>query len=862
MARRRWIGRQKRARPSWDPTAHDAGHELRTWQTVLTIRHLAVFALCVITVAVARDRTVTAFAVLVCVPYQAILQLWTLRSKRSVSAALVIGDHALAALAIAIVPTASAVSPLIAVTAVAHAATVNARRTYIALAVSGPLLVTSSAIAGEEALMVIPIYCLAATVIPYLVSRVAHDKREERDRYRALLDGVDALVWESPPGRLAGHLVTGNTKRILGYAPEHWAARRHWVDHIHIGDRERVLKALARGEGAGTVFELRYRMVGATGKNVHIAEHVRCERDAWGHVSRLRGVMLDVTRQLETEDTNRRYGTIVEHLPVGIVVLRAREYDEQGDVEAGMLVVVDANTNALTVLRRERAEVINHTASALLGDRPGIEDKLRQVLRSGEPLRVDRAALGSTGDDVVLSLHAFRVASDAVGIIIEDVTDQAVAAAALRHQALHDGLTGLPNRTLLMERLRHALADARRHQRQSALLVMDLDQFKEINDTLGHDHGDRVLSTLGDRLRLSLRECDTIARLGGDEFALLLDDTSLGGAIEVAEKVLACALAPFDFEGISLQTGASVGLALFPDHATDPEMMLKRADIAMYTAKRSGGGLTVYEAEHDRSSLHRLSLVGDLRRAIEDDELRVVYQPIADLHTGAVDQIEALTRWAHPRHGVVPPSEFIPLAEVSGAIKPLTRWMMDRALRQLVEWKDVGFSLVASINLSMRNLYEPSLVADIAEALRVNGLSGDALAVELTERELMDDPTLAHELIHRFHGLGVRTIIDDFGTGYSSLSYLQTLPIHALKVDRSFVVQMGTGDTGAETIVRSIIDLGRNLGLEVIAVGVQSPDLHQRLDEMGCTKAQGFHIGRPMTANELTQWLSSDRIPH
>jgi diguanylate cyclase (GGDEF)-like protein len=794
------------------------------------------------------------------VPYQALLQLWTLRTKRPVSAALVVGDHALAAAAIAIVPSLSAVSPLVAVTAVAHAATVSARRTYVALAISGPMLIATSAVAGESALVVIPIYCLTAAVIPYLVSRVAHDRREERDRYRALLDGVDALVWESPPGRLAGHLLTGDTGRILGYSPDHWAARRHWVDHIHIGDRERVLKELAQGESAGTVFELRYRMVGSTGKNVHITEHVRCERDAWGNVSRLRGVMLDVTKQLETEDTNRRYGTIVEHLPVGIIVLRAREYDEQGSIEAGTLVVVDANTNALTVLRRARREVVDHTAAALLGESAGIEQKLRQVLRTGEPLRVDRATLGPTTDEVVLSLHAFRVASDAVGIIIEDVTDQAVAAAALRHQALHDALTGLPNRTLLLDRLRHTLADARRQQRQCAVLVMDLDQFKEINDTLGHDHGDRVLRALADRLRLALRECDTIARLGGDEFALLLDDTSLGGAIGVGEKVIACASAPFDFEGIRLQTGASVGLALFPDHATDPEMMLKRADIAMYTAKRAGGGLTVYEAEHDRSSLHRLSLVGDLRRAIDEDELRVVYQPIADLHSGVVDQIEALTRWAHPRHGVVPPSEFIPLAEVSGAINPLTRWMLDKALTQLVEWRSLGFGLMASVNLSMRNLYEPTLVRDMARALAAHDLAGESLAVELTERELMDDPSLAHELIHQFHALGVRTIIDEFGAGYSSLSFLQTLPIHGIKIDRSFVVQMGTGDAGAETIVRSIIDLGRNLGLEVVAVGVQSLDLQRRLSEMGCTKAQGFHIGRPMTASELTSWLTSDRI--
>ena len=857
----RWTLRRHQSRTTWDPTAGDRGQALHTWQTVLTLRHLAVLALCVIAIGIARDRTLAAFAVLACVPYQALLQLWTMRAKRPVSAALVIGDHALAALALVIVPTASAVSPLIAVTAVAHAATVSVRRTYLALAISGPVLVVTSLIAGNDAIVVVPIYCLAAVVIPYLVSREAHDKREQRDRYRALLDGVDAVVWESPPGRLAGHLVTGNTDRILGYPAGQWAARRHWVDHIHIGDRERVLKELARGELVGTVFELRYRMINATAKIVHITDHVRCERDPWGNVSRLRGVMLDVTKQLEIEDKNRRYGTIVEHLPIGIVVLRSRACDGHDDVADDELVVVDANTNALTLLRRLRVDVIDRTPAALFGGHHDIETHLREVLQTGEPLRVDRAPLGQASDDLVLSLHAFRLASDAVGIIMEDVTDQAVAAAALRHQALHDALTRLPNRRLLMDRLRHALADARRRRTQCALLVMDLDQFKEINDTLGHDYGDRLLSALADRLRLSLRECDTMARLGGDEFALLLNEATLGGALAVADKLIACARAPFDFDGLSLQTGASVGIVIFPDHATDPEMMLKRADIAMYAAKRTGGGgVTVYEAELDRSSIHRLNLVGDLRQAIAQDELRVVYQPIADLRTGMVDQIEALTRWHHPRHGIVAPTEFIPLAEVSGAIKPLTRWMMDKALQQLVQWRTHDYPLTVSINLSMRNLYEPTLVKDIAEALRVNGLSGSSLAFELAERELMDDPSLAHEVIDQFHALGMRIIIDDFGTGYSSLSFLQTLPIHGIKIDRSFVKQMEMGDSRGETIVQSIIDLGRNLGLEVVAVGVQSPGLHRRLDEMGCTKAQGFHIGQPMTASELTRWLSFDRV--
>jgi diguanylate cyclase (GGDEF)-like protein len=460
-------------------------------------------------------------------------------------------------------------------------------------------------------------------------------------------------------GSAGRHLVTGNTYRILGYSPEQWAARRHWADHIHIGDRERVLKELARGELAGTTFELEYRMIGAMGKIVHITEHVRCERDAWGNVSRLRGVMLDVTKQLETEDKNRRYGTIVEHLPIGIIVLRATGGAVPEAVEETELVVVDANTNALTLLRQDRADVVDQSAAKLFGDGSEIEASFRQVLQTGEPLRVDRTALAqrpriscsrcrrSAGFGCRRHHHRRRDRSGGRrgrADVIKRFTTRS---------------PGLPNRTMLTDRMRHALADARRSQTQCALLVMDLDQFKEINDTLATTMATGLLSALADRFRLSLRECDTIARLGATSSRSCSTTRPSAGALKRGGKVLACASSPFDFEGLSLKIGASVGVALFPDHATDSEMMLKRADIAMYTAKRAGGGVTVYEAEHDRSSLHRLTLVGDLRHAIEQDELRVVYQPIADLHTGAVDQLEALTRWAHPRHGVVLPTEFI-----------------------------------------------------------------------------------------------------------------------------------------------------------------------------------------------------------
>jgi len=428
-------------------------------------------------------------------------------------------------------------------------------------------------------------------------------------------------------------------------------------------------------------------------------------------------------------------------------------------------------------------------------------------------------------------------------------------AAENAHQALHDALTGLPNRTLLHDRTAQALRAADRELVPAALLLLDLDRFKEVNDTLGHHHGDLLLVQVGQRLRAALRGVDTVARLGGDEFAVLLPTVATAaGAVEVAKKLQASLSEPFAVEGLTLDIETSIGIAVYPDHAGDPDELLQRADIAMYAAKATHAGFVLFDAALDQHSPRRLALLGELRRAIEQQQLVLHYQPKVDAHTGRVLGVEALVRWQHPEHGLVQPDDFIPLAERTGLIAPLTHDVLDQALRQCQAWQQAGHELPVAVNVSARRLLDLAFPDEVAGLLARWQVPARLLVVEITESTIMADPQRALEVLGRLHELGVELAIDDFGTGYSSMAYLKTLPVHELKVDRSFVMQM-TSSTRDAVIVRSTVDLGRNLGLRVVAEGVEDPATWDELDALGCDAIQGYHISRPVPPDDLITWL-------
>ena len=422
------------------------------------------------------------------------------------------------------------------------------------------------------------------------------------------------------------------------------------------------------------------------------------------------------------------------------------------------------------------------------------------------------------------------------------------------YQALHDALTDLPNRLLFQQKLRDTIA-SREDGSLVAVMLIDLDHFKEINDTLGHHFGDVLLQQIGPRLAGTLRSEDMMARLGGDEFGLVLPDLDdEATATRIAERILEELERPLAVETLQLDVSGSIGIALYPTHSEDVETLLRRADVAMYAAKESGSGYEVYSPSLDRNSPSRLTLIAQVRPAIENHEFELHYQPKVRLSDGKVEGVEALVRWEHPERGLVMPDDFIPMVERTVLLKPLTLYVINEALRQSRQWERQGLPLDVAVNLSPRSLLDPQLPDQVAGLLERWNVAPSRLTLELTESFLMADSGRSVGVLGRLSGVGIRLSIDDFGTGYSSLSHLKRLPLQEIKVDRSFVQHM-RNDANDAMIVSATVELGRNLGLRVVAEGVEDASTFDALSRIRCDMAQGFELSQPLRATDLVRWL-------
>ncbi len=424
--------------------------------------------------------------------------------------------------------------------------------------------------------------------------------------------------------------------------------------------------------------------------------------------------------------------------------------------------------------------------------------------------------------------------------------------------ALLDPLTGLPNRRLLNERLERAAAASARAGDAVGLVLLDVDRFKEVNDTLGHPRGDKLLIAVADRLRDVVRDADTVARLGGDEFAVLLPSmASVGDAEVLAQRIYSIFATPFDLDGLLLHVDTSVGLAVLPDHADDITELLQRADVAMYTAKAAQAGVALYSPSGDENSPNRLVLLGDLRRALESEtELSMHYQPKIDLRSSEVIGVEALLRWQHPQRGSIPPTEFIPLAEQTGLIKDLTARVLGLVFAQAADWARAGRPLCVAVNLSARNLLEPDLADVVATLLEMHDLDPALIEFEITESAIVLDPVRAGETLTKLTALGFGVAVDDFGIGSTSMSQLRSMPLRTLKIDRSFVTNLVT-DPGGASLVRAIIELAHDFGLIAVAEGVEDVEVTTVLRELGCDHAQGYLWSRPVPVAELDAVLAT-----
>jgi diguanylate cyclase (GGDEF)-like protein/PAS domain S-box-containing protein len=545
------------------------------------------------------------------------------------------------------------------------------------------------------------------------------------------------------------------------------------------------------------------------------------------------------------KESEERSRAVLENVADGIITL-----GEGGLIES-------LNPAALRILGYGADELVGRAISDLVmaADPAHSVMNLEQWASHADPMEITARRKDGTSLPMDFGISEMQLGPRRLFIAtFRDISERKAQTEAIEYQALHDALTGLPNRTLFSDRLQQALLTVQRTQQGLAILLIDLDRFKDVNDTLGHEHGDALLQEIAARLRSVLREADTVARLGGDEFAILPSGVLAGeGLGATAEKILEALRQPIQLLGNTVDVDASIGVARYPEDGDEANVLLRRADVAMYQAKRSRSGYALYSPEQDFHSAARLALIGELRLGITREELLLQYQPKVDCKTGALVGVEALVRWTHPRDGVLGPDRFIPAAEESGLIWPLTAWVLNQALRQVRRWADEGQDIGVAVNVSPRNLQLAELEHTLSELIGAWEVDPEKLTLEITENLAMAPGS--HEAIARLRALRVNLAIDDFGTGYSSLAHLRNLPVQEIKIDQSFVRDLATNADDA-AIVRSTIDLGHHLGLRVVAEGVVDANSLWMLERYGCDVAQGNHISEPLTGAEILRWLA------
>ncbi len=631
--------------------------------------------------------------------------------------------------------------------------------------------------------------------------------------------------------------------RILGLPPgEQDASFDMFQRLLHPDDRQRVLELVERARTAGTGFACEHRVVRPDGTVRVLQARGEVHADAAGRPATMVGTAQDVTDRTRAEEAAQRLAAIVQSSSDAI-------YSVAAD-----MTVTTWNAAAERLLGRPAAEMLGQPiASVWPPEHFELNRSMFERALAGEVITdVETIQLHRDGTRVAVTVSWSPIKDDAgaivgVSVIARDITQRRQLEEQLVRQALHDPLTGLPNRALFADRLEHALARGRRPGVTVAILVIDLDGFKDINDSLGHDAGDDLLTIAGMRLQGHARPGDTVARLGGDEFGVLLEDIAAAEAVRSAEALLQGLATPIVLRDRDLTPTASIGVAIAAGE--DADALLRNADTAMYAAKRQGKGrYALFEPAMHASVVERLDLAADLSRAVEKGQLHLCYEPQINLESSRICRLEALVRWRHPTRGEVSPGEFIPLAEETGMILPIGRWVLREACRQVKTWQErwpTSAPLTIAVNLSARQLQHPGVVDEVRAALAAAGLDPQSLVLEITETAIMEQMDAAITILTELRRLGVRLALDDFGTGYSSLSYLQRLPVDILKIDRSFVVGVARSIEDS-ALARGILTLAQTLGLETIAEGIETAEQLATLRELGCQLGQGYFFARPL----------------
>ena len=685
-------------------------------------------------------------------------------------------------------------------------------------------------------------------------------------RYRTLVEQLPLISYvDSSESAVSKPLyLSPQIESVLGRTPEEWVATPHlYEESIHEDDRERVLALKQASYEKAEALRLEYRMIAADGRVVWVEDRSVHVEPPEGDVFR-QGFAIDITERKNAEEALRRaesrFRALVEQLPLAVYIDRLDENSSNVYSSPQIEPMLGYSPEEWTSNPSLFVEALHPE------DRERVLEAHAVTLATGEPLRIEYRLRARDGRTV--SVHdegcivGDRESGEALVMqgYLQDITGRMEAEEQLRHQAFHDALTGLANRALFTDRVQHALVIRAEEQPDLAVLFLDLDDFKAVNDSLGHVGGDTLLRAVGERFRLALSPSQTVARIGGDEFAILVEEGSgLPTAVDVAERVLAQLQEPFGLEEREVFVSASIGIAV----SADAEELLRSANVAMYQAKSGGGGqYVVYAPRMDKDVEGRMELVAELRRACVAEEFVLHYQPAVELATGAIVGVEALIRWRHPRLGLLQPSAFIPLAEETGRIVDIGRWVLAEACRQAAAWRELpgAADLTMSVNVSTRQVRRVGLLEDVAQALDTSGLDPAALTLEITETVLAGARAEMVSLLGEIEELGVSLALDDFGTGYSSLSLLQDLPVQTLKIDRSFVGAIGTGMERI-AFVRAIVDLAEALGLKVIGEGIETAAHVATLLRLGCRIGQGFYYAEPLEARALDGLFAAGVAP-
>jgi diguanylate cyclase (GGDEF)-like protein/PAS domain S-box-containing protein len=678
---------------------------------------------------------------------------------------------------------------------------------------------------------------------------------------QALLANLDGMVYRCrDDAAWTIEFVSEGCTRLTGYSPEDLllSGRISYEELTHPDDRQRVRETINAAVAENRRFQVEYRIQHADGRVRWVWEHGVGVRDGDGSVAAIEGIVEDITARVDFEqalrEAERRYRSLFDNAIEGI--FRTTPDGRYLDANPALARIYGFATP------HELVASLRDIKSQLYVDPGRREEFMRIVKARGEISGFESCVYRKDGDTIWISENARAVFDDEGRVLhyegtVEDITERRQSQARIEQQANYDALTGLANRSLLNDRLQQAIYTAASYGARLAVVFVDLDRFKYVNDTLGHDVGDRLLQVMAERLTSVVSETDTVARLGGDEFVLLLHGHAGQDTVATAiERLLPTIAAPLRYEQSDLEITCSIGVALYPDDGSDPATLLKHADSAMYRAKEQGrNNFQFFTEELNRAIKERFDLESQLRRALERGQFELYYQPRVDLTTRQIIGAEALIRWHVPGRGMVPPATFIPVAEEIGLIGQISEWVIGAACMQNKRWLDAGLPCVVSVNISPQQFRGDALVPLIARVLDETHVDPSMLEIEITESTVMHAGERMVETLDAIKQLGVHIAVDDFGTGYSSLSYLKRFPVDRLKIDRSFVQHITDSDDAV--IVRAIIALGHNLGLKVLAEGVETEEQLAFLRANGCDELQGFYVSKPVSAWQMTKLLET-----